>query len=196
MGLLSKLSGVKPGLKTTELVVAVVFGISNFLVSIHAISTGLPAADRPEVQAAAAIAVALIVAGYALARGIAKHNASAPMDVVGGLLHAAEVGDPGIAKHANALLDSILSDVGLSATGRSAVNSAIADLDAHAAQLHAELDKAFTRQVTAVSPSTTLTTNPGSATSAAIQTVESGPAGAWPGPVTLPADSPSAVSEV
>lgn len=101
------LSGVKPGIKTTELLVAVVYGVANFLVMIHVIHTGIPARDSGALQAGCAISIGLVSVGYSVARGIAKKDVATPADYLAQLVNATKNGDADAIATAKAALPGL-----------------------------------------------------------------------------------------
>lgn len=186
------LSGVKPGLKTTELIVAAVFAVSSFLTSIGVLHTGLPASDRGIVQGAAAIGVALIAVGYAISRGIAKRSASTPLDYISTFLHNISTGDNGATGLATTALKRLEPDLfgalGVTPTQSRSIEHVISELEAfaktHTALLDSEL-AAFARRVegqpvAAVTVDTSAPASPSDGMPPDGFATESGPSGAWP----------------
>lgn len=190
-----KLSGVKPGIKTTEFVVAAVFGLVNLLVSLGVLHTGIPSADRPEIQAAAAGAVALISVGYSVARGIAKKQPFNLLQDLASLQSAIGRGDPEATKMYKALLPSLAGDVGVSPTRLATLENDVKVLATYAkehlgaieAVVHSAKQPAVPDvpvPVEPVPPALPPLTGDGNQD-------ESGPAGNWPtDPVVAPDPTP------
>jgi hypothetical protein len=187
-GLASKLSGVKPGVKTTEFVVAAVFGLVNLLVSLGVIHTGIPARDKPEIEAAAAGAVALISVGYSIARGIAKHQ---PVDVLNALhLLTTDVwmGDPNADKTLKALLPSLAASAGVKQSGITKLES---DID-NAASFIKTHGAALERLVRTGLPTPIVSPAPG----VPLAPVITGDGTAEPSPGGMPIDPPGLLTTV
>lgn len=190
-----KLTGVKPGLQTTEFITTVVFGISGLLVSLGIVHTGIPSADRPEVQSFTAIAVALAVGAYSVARAVTKHgtHVSVP-DLISQLHTDVAAGSPLALQTLSTLLPGFEKDLGLSATEQTKLKQVLNEVHLHLSALEHDVeDLVHHNAETAPAPTPAPTPSPagdGTAT-------ESGPTGVWPAApsATMTAGSTSVVTD-
>ena len=111
----ARLSGIKPGIKTTEFVYSATVSIIGILVSLGVLHHGIPTKDLGEVKASAAGLVALVTAGYSISRGLAKRGAAQSwLYDLKTLLADVNEGDPGAAAIVDALVPSLLRKAGAS----------------------------------------------------------------------------------